>query len=128
MLVDHSNHSPGLHYLIELSGVSSVFLLDAGGLEQVLEDCVKRGGGTVVKSIIHQFNPQGLSGVVVIEESHLAIHTWPELDYAAVDVFTCGEGEVAEGIYREVIHAFAPKYHSVHKLERGPVKDAVEQG
>lgn len=47
-------------------------------------------GATVVTDIFHQFNPHGVSGVVVIAESHIAIHTWPEQGYAAVDVFTCG--------------------------------------
>lgn len=46
---------------------------------------------TIVSSTFHTFNPHGVSGVVVIAESHLAIHTWPEYGYAAVDVFTCGE-------------------------------------
>ncbi len=48
-------------------------------------------GATIVNSVFHTFNPHGVSGVVVIAESHLAIHTWPEYGYAAVDVFTCGD-------------------------------------
>ena len=48
-------------------------------------------GAEVREVAFHKFSPQGVSGVVVISESHLAIHTWPELGYAAVDVFTCGE-------------------------------------
>ena len=46
---------------------------------------------TIVKSVFHTFNPWGVSGVIVIEESHLTIHTWPEYKYAAVDLFTCGD-------------------------------------
>jgi len=48
-------------------------------------------GATVVQTVFHSFNPHGVSGVVVISESHLAIHTWPEYGHAAVDVFTCGD-------------------------------------
>lgn len=48
-------------------------------------------GAEVREFVFHKFSPQGVSGVVVISESHLAIHTWPELGYAAVDVFTCGD-------------------------------------
>jgi S-adenosylmethionine decarboxylase len=48
-------------------------------------------GATVVQTVFHSFNPHGVSGVVVIAESHLAIHTWPEYGHAAVDVFTCGD-------------------------------------
>jgi S-adenosylmethionine decarboxylase len=50
-----------------------------------------RAGAEVREVVFHNFSPQGVSGVVVISESHLAVHTWPELGYAAVDVFTCGD-------------------------------------
>jgi S-adenosylmethionine decarboxylase len=54
-------------------------------------DAALEAGAEVREVAFHKFSPQGVSGVVVISESHLAIHTWPELGYAAVDVFTCGE-------------------------------------
>lgn len=56
-----------------------------------MNDAAIKCGATVVQSAFHTFNPYGVSGVVVISESHLTIHTWPELNYAAVDVFTCGD-------------------------------------
>ena len=49
-------------------------------------------GSTIVASVFHPFTPQGVTGVVVLEESHLSIHTWPEHGYASVDFFTCGQG------------------------------------
>ena len=54
-------------------------------------DAAEKSGATIVNSIFHTFNPWGVSGAVVITESHLTIHTWPEYGYAAVDVFTCGD-------------------------------------
>ena len=54
-------------------------------------DAARACGATIVQTVFHSFNPQGVSGVVVIAESHLAIHTWPEYGHAAVDVFTCGD-------------------------------------
>ncbi len=51
----------------------------------------EEAGATVINSTFHHFSPIGVSGVVVIEESHLAIHSWPEFGYAAIDVFTCGD-------------------------------------
>lgn len=116
-------HSPGLHYLLELSGVKPALLTDAELLEMTLEGCARRGGATVVKSMIHEFSPHGLSGVVVISESHIAVHTWPELDYVALDIFTCGAGDIAEAIYQEALGAFSPKNHIVRRLNRGPVTD-----
>jgi S-adenosylmethionine decarboxylase len=60
-------------------------------IERILVDAALEAGAEVREVAFHKFSPQGVSGVVVISESHLAIHTWPELGYAAVDVFTCGE-------------------------------------
>jgi S-adenosylmethionine decarboxylase proenzyme len=73
---------------------------------------------TLVQSVFHRFSPQGVSGVVVVEESHLSIHTWPEYGYAAVDFFTCGEGlpESAHAVLREGLGA---ERSEVMKVERG---------
>jgi S-adenosylmethionine decarboxylase len=57
----------------------------------IMNSAAVSSGATVVRSVFHLFNPHGISGVVVIAESHLAIHTWPEFRYAAVDIFTCGD-------------------------------------
>lgn len=57
-----------------------------------MQEAAVAAGTTIVTSVFHPFFPQGISGVVVIEESHLSIHTWPEYGYAAVDFFTCGNG------------------------------------
>ncbi len=115
-----SQHAPGVHYLIELSEVPREFLVDAHLLERTLEGCARRGGAQVIQTLLHQFSPQGLSGVVIIAESHLAVHTWPELDYAAVDIFTCGKEEIAEAIYQQILKAFTPRKYALKKLSRGP--------
>lgn len=60
-------------------------------IEQALLNAAKESGAEIIGSMFHEFEPQGVSGVVVISESHLTIHTWPEQAYAAVDIFTCGE-------------------------------------
>jgi S-adenosylmethionine decarboxylase len=60
-------------------------------VEKIMVNAALEAGAEVRECVFHKFSPQGISGVVVISESHLAIHTWPELGYAAVDVFTCGE-------------------------------------
>lgn len=81
----------GIHLLIEFWSCDSRTLDDMNLLERVMSDAAERAGATVLKTAFQDFNPQGVSGVVVIAESHLTIHTWPEYGYAAVDVFTCGE-------------------------------------
>lgn len=81
----------GKHLLVEYHGCDLDVLNDVARIETVLRAAAEAAGATVVASAFHKFTPQGVSGVVVVEESHLSIHTWPECGYAAVDFFTCGE-------------------------------------
>lgn len=80
----------GRHLVVELSDCNRELLDDERLLEQYLQEAVRRSGATIVQSVFHRYNPQGVSGVVVIAESHISMHTWPEYGYAAVDFFTCG--------------------------------------
>ena len=81
----------GRHLVTELTGCDRQTLDNLPLLEDSLNESVRRSGATIVKSVFHRYNPQGVSGVVVIAESHISIHTWPEYGYAAVDFFTCGD-------------------------------------
>ncbi|GAW91889.1 adenosylmethionine decarboxylase [Calderihabitans maritimus] len=81
----------GRHVLAEVYGCSFEILNDIDRVEEIMVQAALKAGAEVREVVFHKFSPQGVSGVVVISESHLAIHTWPELGYAAVDVFTCGE-------------------------------------
>lgn len=81
----------GRHVLCEMYGCDPEVLNDRSQIERILVDAALEAGAEIREVAFHKFSPQGVSGVVVISESHLAIHTWPELGYAAVDVFTCGE-------------------------------------
>ncbi len=81
----------GRHILCEAYGCDPEVLNDRKGVEQIMVDAALLTGAEVREVAFHKFSPQGVSGVVVISESHLAIHTWPELGYAAIDVFTCGD-------------------------------------
>ena len=81
----------GRHILAEFYGCNEEILNDVGKVERAMVDAALEAGAEVREVAFHKFSPQGVSGVVVISESHLAVHTWPELGYAAVDVFTCGD-------------------------------------
>lgn len=81
----------GRHILAEFYGCESAVLDSAAKVERAMVDAALEAGAEVREVAFHKFSPQGVSGVVVISESHLAIHTWPELGYAAVDIFTCGD-------------------------------------
>jgi S-adenosylmethionine decarboxylase proenzyme len=81
----------GRQMTVEFYDCDAGILTDAGRMEQIFVSAAKRSGATVISSHFHSFMPQGVSGVVVISESHFAVHAWPEHEYAAVDLFTCGE-------------------------------------
>jgi S-adenosylmethionine decarboxylase proenzyme len=83
----------GRHLLAEYVGCDPELLDDQERVATLLRQAAEAAGARVVGQIFQRFAPQGVSGVVVIEESHLSIHTWPEQGYAAVDFYTCGECE-----------------------------------
>jgi S-adenosylmethionine decarboxylase proenzyme len=109
----------GYHTLIDLSGCNAQILNDAPALEAMLYELAARIGATPVKSVFHPFAPIGVSGVLVIAESHITIHTWPEHGFAALDFFTCGaQMQVEAGIayLKEVLGA---AQCTVRDFERG---------
>lgn len=81
----------GTHLILEFYGCPPDHLDNKDLISRVLTEAVEGSGATLIKPFFHQFAPQGVSGVVVIAESHFSIHTWPEYGYAAVDMFTCGD-------------------------------------
>jgi S-adenosylmethionine decarboxylase proenzyme len=80
----------GRHLVVDLYDCKSEILNDVHQIEEVMMEAARRCKATPLGKFFHTFEPQGVSGVVVIAESHLAIHTWPEYNFASVDIFTCG--------------------------------------
>ncbi|MCD6584037.1 MAG: adenosylmethionine decarboxylase [Candidatus Omnitrophica bacterium] len=79
----------GTHLIIELRRAKNLSSLST--IKKILEDAVKACGATLLKINLHKFSPYGgISGVAIIKESHLSIHSWPEYGYAAIDIFVCG--------------------------------------
>ncbi len=81
----------GRHILVEYYNCDENVLNDHKLIEELMVTAAEKANATVVESVFHMFNPYGVSGAVVISESHLTIHTWPEYGYASVDLYTCGE-------------------------------------
>lgn len=81
----------GIHIICELSGCDNRTLTDLSKVRSIMVSAAKEANAEVLKVAFHRFQPHGVSGVVVIAESHLSIHTWPESGYAAVDFYTCGD-------------------------------------
>ncbi len=109
----------GKHIIAEFYSCDVLKMDNIKNIENVFLSAAKKSGATIVDSKFHQFSPHGISGVVVISESHLTIHTWPEYGYAAVDIFTCGDlidnnkclQMIKEGLGSEVV--------SVTEMSRG---------
>jgi S-adenosylmethionine decarboxylase len=81
----------GTHILCELSGCDAAMLTDVEAVSEMMVQAALEANATPIEKAFHRFQPQGVSGVVVIQESHLSIHTWPETGYAAMDFYTCGD-------------------------------------
>jgi S-adenosylmethionine decarboxylase len=109
----------GRHLLVELHDCDKEALNDLGFLRDVMLKAAIDCGAVVLGDSFHHFTPQGVSGVVIIAESHLSIHTWPEYGYAAVDVFTCGTSVAPEKAAEILIEALRSQNHSLMEIQRG---------
>jgi len=109
----------GIQLAVELFDCDENILNDHRLLEQSLVEAATNAGATVVNSVFHQFNPYGISGAVIIAESHIAIHTWPEYRYAALDIFTCGTDIDPNGIAEEVQYVLSADRMHVSRILRG---------
>lgn len=112
--------SIGRALIAELSGCPPLLLNDVALIEHRLVAAARASRATVITVSFHHFAPFGVSGVVVIQESHIAIHSWPEYGYAALDIFTCGQTIDPWVIYREVAAALEAQQASATEVVRGP--------
>lgn len=109
----------GRHILAEIYGCDFNILNDLKKVEETMVNAALEAGAEVREFVFHKFSPQGVSGVVVISESHLAIHTWPELGYAAVDVFTCGDRVDPWDACKYLTENFKATHVDAKEVERG---------
>ncbi|MEE8329874.1 MAG: adenosylmethionine decarboxylase [Thermodesulfovibrionia bacterium] len=109
----------GAHLLIELRECNAKILSNLKEVKDVLISAAEAAEATIIEVAFHEFSPFGISGMVIIAESHLSIHTWPEYKYAAVDIFTCGNIIKPEKAVTFLIKKFQSKNPSVVELKRG---------
>ena len=114
--------SLGEHILIELYNCNKELIDNSVLLEEIMLKAAEVANATVVKSVFHNFSPQGVTGVIVVEESHFAIHTWPEHNYAAVDLFTCSEEMDYNAAYKFLEKELQADRSSFSKVLRGEKK------
>jgi S-adenosylmethionine decarboxylase proenzyme len=104
---------------VELNDCNREVLNDLDLLRDAMLTAAIKCGAVILGDSFHRFSPQGVSGVVVIAESHLSIHTWPEYGYAAVDVFTCGTTVNPQMAAEVLIERLGSKSHSITEIPRG---------
>ncbi len=112
-------HALGTHLLVELRDCNPEILRNREKVQDALVSAAKQAAATIIDISFHEFNPFGISGMVIIAESHLSIHTWPEYGYAAVDIFTCGDLIKPEVAASYLIDKFESKNPSVVEMKRG---------
>lgn len=117
----------GLHILADLYGIEFDKIDHVEDVKALLEGAVKYADLSKLSSHFHQFNPHGATGVILLEESHISIHTWPEHGYAAIDVYTCGGKEKTFKAMEYILKVLKPKRVDEKIAERGtvPINEAA---
>lgn len=112
----------GRHLLVEYHGCDPGVLNNPSTLEKQMKNGVLAAGATPLGTVFRRFSPQGVSGVVVVEESHFSIHTWPEYGYAAVDFYTCGDctPEEAHAVLKAGLRASASEVMTIDRGQDPP--------
>ena len=118
----------GTHLLIELKDCNPEILKNLEKVRSVLVSAAKKAKATIIDFSFREFQPFGISGIVVIAESHLTIHTWPEYRYAAVDIFTCGDHIKSEVAASYVIKQLESKNPSIVEMKRGLLSHTSRSG
>lgn len=118
-----THHPRGRHVLADLSGIDAARLTSCGAIDRLLRAAAEAAGAQVLHSHFHGFGPGlGVTGVALLAESHISIHTWPEHGYAAADIFMCGSAQPELALH-VLQAALAPASCRVQTIERKP--DAV---
>lgn len=117
----------GRQILVEFYDCDSDKINDVEFIESSFLQATRDSGATIISHNFHKFSPHGVSGIVVIAESHVSIHSWPEYNYAAVDIFTCGDTIDPWAIQEYLKDAFESKNISSMEMKRGMFKPQAGQ-
>ena len=111
----------GHHLIVDMWECLPESLTSVAGVESALSDAVAACRATLIELRVHAFQPTGVTGIAIIKESHISVHTWPELGYAAVDIFTCGEAD-AQSAVAVLNDYFGPRRSDVMEFKRGVLR------
>ena len=125
--IDQKLSHQSKHLLLELYRCDFEKLNDELFLRCALNKAAKLAKATVLNLISNKFEPQGVTAIALLAESHISIHTWPESNYSAVDIFTCGKNMLPELASQYLIGALKAKEHSLRVIERNPPEAIFKQ-
>ncbi len=112
----------GKQYMVELKGCKASLLDDPKFIGEAMHEAALKANATIVQQFFHQFSPFGVSGTIVIAESHINIHTWPEHCYAAIDMFTCSDTLIAENAIEYLKEALEADDCTTSMIHRGQIE------
>ena len=115
------------HFLLELYSCDCEKLNDESFLRCTLNRAAKLANATVLNLISNKFEPQGVTAIALLAESHISIHTWPESNYSAVDIFTCGQNMMPERASQYLIEVLKAEEHSLRVIERNPPLEVLRK-
>ena len=115
------------HLLLELYRCDCEKLNDESFLRCTLNRAAKLANATVLNLMSNKFEPQGVTAIALLAESHISIHTWPESYYSAVDIFTCGHNMLPELASQYLIDTLKAEEHSLRIIERNPPDEVLKQ-
>ena len=121
-LIHHSKH-----LLLDLYRCDFEKINDESFLRCILGNAAKLANAAVLNLISNKFEPQGVTAIALLAESHISIHTWPESNYSAVDIFTCGQNMMPELASQYLIESLMAKEHSLRVIERNPPSAVPKQ-
>ena len=124
---DHKFSHQSKHLLLELYRCNCEKLNDESFLRCTLNRAARMANATDLNLVSNKFEPQWVTAIVLLAESHISIHTWPESHYSAVDIFTCGRNMLPELASQYLIEALNAEEHSLRLIERNPPAQVLKE-
>jgi len=115
----------GIHLIADFWGAK--IIEDSKKIEAILLNAAKAGKNKPLKVVIYKFPYQGITGIVLLKESHIAIHSWPEIDYLAIDIFTCGKKSLPYEALKYLKEEFTPRRIIIKEIKRGKIEDNIKK-
>jgi len=113
------NERLGVCVALDLYKCTRNYLDDPQKVKELLESAAKKAKATVLNSYVHQFSPHGITCVVAISESHICLHSWPEYDFASIDIYTCGNDAMPQQAIEYIVAKLEPEEKVIIEIPRG---------